>query len=41
MQMLDSKGSSGGAPSQKNDKPAANTVEIDDSFDDMDDDLPF
>jgi len=41
MQMLDSRSGSGqpgsSAPTNKN----ANTVEIDDSFDDMDDDLPF
>lgn len=45
MQMLDSRGSSnkdGGTSSgNKNSKPAASTVDIDDSFDDMDDDLPF
>ncbi|TVR30224.1 MAG: single-stranded DNA-binding protein [Balneolaceae bacterium] len=43
MQMLDSRGDSGGssAPAKNNKKAAANTVEIDDSFDDMDDDLPF
>ncbi len=42
MQMLDSRGG-GGAPSQSSrpsNKQAA-TAEIDDSFDDMDDDLPF
>lgn len=41
MQMLDSRG--GGAPSQSS-KPSNKqtaTAEIDDSFDDMDDDLPF
>jgi single-strand DNA-binding protein len=43
MQMLDSRGdggasSSGGSGSSQ---PAKSTVEIDDSFDDMDDDLPF
>lgn len=42
MQMLDSRGDSGGSSAPaKNNKAAANTVEIDDSFDDMDDDLPF
>lgn len=42
MQMLDSRGSGGsGSSSTKNSKPAASTAEIDDSFDDMDDDLPF
>ena len=42
MQMLDSKGDGGGgaAPSKKSKAPAS-TVDIDDSFDDMDDDLPF
>lgn len=43
MQMLDSRGGSGGSSTNqpaKNNKPAA-TVEIDDKFDDMDDDLPF
>jgi single-strand DNA-binding protein len=43
MQMLDSKGDSGGSQSkapQGNTAPAK-AVEIDDSFDDMDDDLPF
>ncbi len=43
MQMLDSRGSSGGSnpnPQAKNNKSAA-AVEIDDQFDDMDDDLPF
>ncbi|MCC5942063.1 MAG: single-stranded DNA-binding protein [Balneolaceae bacterium] len=42
MQMLDSRG--GGGPSNSPSKPAkkqATTAEIDDSFDDMDDDLPF
>jgi single-strand DNA-binding protein len=42
MQMLDSRGDSGGSSAPaKNNKKTANTVEIDDSFDDMDDDLPF
>jgi single-strand DNA-binding protein len=45
MQMLDTRGSSGGGSSsssnQNSSKKAAGTVEIDDSFDDMDDDLPF
>lgn len=42
MQMLDSRGSSGsGSQSDQQKKPAAATVDIDDSFDDMDDDLPF
>jgi len=43
MQMLDSRGDSGGssASAQKSSSPAKETVEIDDSFDDMDDDLPF
>ncbi len=42
MQMLDSRGSGGPSNSnaQKSSKPAQ-TAEIDDSFDDMDDDLPF
>ncbi len=43
MQMLDSRGD--GAASSSGDsgssQPAKSTVEIDDSFDDMDDDLPF
>ncbi|MCG2589010.1 single-stranded DNA-binding protein [Rhodohalobacter sulfatireducens] len=41
MQMLDSRSDSmgGGAPSKPNNSSA--TAEIDDSFDDMDDDLPF
>ncbi len=42
MQMLDSRESSGSPQQQeRNNKPAAATVNIDDSFDDMDDDLPF
>lgn len=43
MQMLDSRGDSGGgsAPASKSNRPSKETVEIDDSFDDMDDDLPF
>jgi single-strand DNA-binding protein len=42
MQMLDTRGSSGSQNEPKrNNKPAAASVEIDDSFDDMDDDLPF
>jgi single-strand DNA-binding protein len=42
MQMLDSRGDSGGSSAPaKNNKPEPKTVEIDDSFDDMDDDLPF
>ena len=43
MQMLDSRGDSGGssAPASGSRKPSKETVEIDDSFDDMDDDLPF
>ncbi|MEX0649246.1 MAG: single-stranded DNA-binding protein [Balneolaceae bacterium] len=42
MQMLDSRGDQGGgAPSKAGTKPAPSTVDIDDSFDDMDDDLPF
>ena len=44
MQMLDSRGSTGGGGSQQQQsggKKATSTVEIDDSFDDMDDDLPF
>ncbi|TVR16134.1 MAG: single-stranded DNA-binding protein [Balneolaceae bacterium] len=42
MQMLDSRGG-GGAPSQssKQSNKQTATAEIDDSFDDMDDDLPF
>lgn len=43
MQMLDSRGDQmggGGAPSKPG-KSAASSVEIDESFDDMDDDLPF
>lgn len=43
MQMLDSRGDKmggGGAPSKPG-KSAASSVEIDESFDDMDDDLPF
>ncbi len=43
MQMLDSRGDQAGGSSQNSGggKPASKTVEIDDSFDDMDDDLPF
>lgn len=42
MQMLDSKGSSGGGQdSSRNNNTSTGTVEIDDKFDDMDDDLPF
>jgi single-strand DNA-binding protein len=42
MQMLDSRGSSGSSSQpERNNKPAAATVDIDESFDDMDDDLPF
>ncbi|MEX0823962.1 MAG: single-stranded DNA-binding protein [Balneolaceae bacterium] len=43
MQMLDSRGSQGsGSPSNSgNNKPVAKTVDIDNNFDDMDDDLPF
>lgn len=45
MQMLDSRGSSGGgsgAPAgNNNSKPMGSSVNLDDSFDDMDDDLPF
>jgi single-strand DNA-binding protein len=43
MQMLDSRGDGGGsnASGSNNNKPAKQAVEIDDSFDDMDDDLPF
>lgn len=42
MQMLDSKGSSDSSgPSTGSSKPATSTAKIDDSFDDMDDDLPF
>ena len=43
MQMLDSRGDQMGASDapSKPEKKAANSVEIDDSFDDMDDDLPF
>lgn len=41
MRMLDSRGDQpGGAPSKPN-KSSAASVEIDESFDDMDDDLPF
>lgn len=39
MQMLDSKG--GGGSNGKGKKAEATSVQIDDSFDDMDDDLPF
>jgi len=39
MQMLDSRGSSGG--SQGAARPQASETVIDDNFDDMDDDLPF
>lgn len=42
MQMLDSRGDQaggGGAPAKP--KSSSSTAEIDDSFDDMDDDLPF
>lgn len=45
MTMLDSKGSSTGGASNQNQKkssaPSATNVQLDDSFDDMDDDLPF
>jgi single-strand DNA-binding protein len=43
MQMLDSRGDSGGssAPAANNKKADKQPVEIDSSFDDMDDDLPF
>lgn len=43
MQMLDSRGDQSGGSSQNSGegKSASKTVEIDDSFDDMDDDLPF
>lgn len=43
MQMLDSRGDGGGsnASGSTNNRPAKQAVEIDDSFDDMDDDLPF
>ncbi len=45
MQMLDSRGSGGSqgntSSGKQSAKSAASTVEIDDSFDDMDDDLPF
>jgi single-strand DNA-binding protein len=43
MQMLDSRGDGAGSPSgdSGSSQPAKSTVEIDDSFDDMDDDLPF
>lgn len=42
MQMLDSKGDSGGSSPKSNSNAAApKAVEIDESFDDMDDDLPF
>ena len=43
MQMLDSRGDQmgGGGASSKPGKNAASSVEIDESFDDMDDDLPF
>lgn len=41
--MLDSKGgnSDGGTNQSSGKKQTANTVDLDDSFDDMDDDLPF
>ncbi len=42
MQMLDSRGGSDSSSGQSaGSKPAASTAQIDDSFDDMDDDLPF
>lgn len=44
MQMLDSRGDSGGSSAQSSgssNRPSKETVEIDESFDDMDDDLPF
>jgi single-strand DNA-binding protein len=43
MQMLDTRGGSGGGskPANQKQQKSAGTVEIDDSFDDMDDDLPF
>lgn len=40
MQMLDSRGSDS-APSKGAAKPQPSSVELDESFDDMDDDLPF
>tara|TARA_R100001143_G_scaffold63545_1_gene71638 strand:+ start:52520 stop:52951 length:432 start_codon:yes stop_codon:yes gene_type:complete len=40
MQMLDSRGG-GSDASSSNNKPAASATKIDDSFDEMDDDLPF
>ncbi|TVQ04973.1 MAG: single-stranded DNA-binding protein [Balneolaceae bacterium] len=41
MQMLDSRGGSGGSSAPAKNKKNAAAVEIDDQFDDMDDDLPF
>lgn len=43
MQMLDSRGDQGGggSPAKAGTKPASSTANIDDSFDNMDDDLPF
>lgn len=42
MQMLDSRGGSDSSSGQSgSSKPATSTAQIDDSFDDMDDDLPF
>jgi single-strand DNA-binding protein len=44
MQMLDSRGDQGGGGAPQNsggNKPAKASVDLDDSFDDMDDDLPF
>lgn len=41
MRMLDSRGDQAGGASSKPNKNSAASVEIDESFDDMDDDLPF
>jgi len=45
MQMLDSRGDSGGSPAaaskKSSNEPMGSNVNIDNNFDDMDDDLPF
>lgn len=41
MQMLDSKGSGGGSSNSQQKPPVADAPDLGDSFDDMDDDLPF
>ncbi|MBN2732356.1 MAG: single-stranded DNA-binding protein [Balneolaceae bacterium] len=45
MTMLDSKGSGGGSapstPNKKGSEPVSSSVDLDENFDDIDDDLPF